>query len=54
MTNSLSGSASNTNAAETEQILLKESGGKWGKFSEHGSHSCGLGDHAKRPERSAL
>jgi hypothetical protein len=35
MTNSLSGSASNTNAAETKQILLKEIGAKWGKFSEH-------------------
>ncbi len=35
MTNSLSGSASNTNAAETKQILLKEIGAKRGKFSEH-------------------
>ncbi len=37
MTNSLSGSgsASNTNAAEANQILLKEIGAKWGKFSEH-------------------
>ncbi len=54
MTNSMSGSASNASAAETKQILLKESGAKWAKFSEHGPHSCGLGDHAKRPERSAL
>ena len=35
MTNSLSSSASNTNAAETKQILLKEIGPKWGKFPEH-------------------
>jgi len=54
MTNSFSGSASNTNPAETKQVLLKESGAKWGKFSEHGKHSFGLGDRAKRPDRSAL
>ena len=42
MTNSPSGSASNTNAAtgpapsaEAKQIVLKEIGAKWGKFSEH-------------------
>jgi hypothetical protein len=35
MTTSLCGSASNTDAAETKQILLKEIGAKWGKFSEH-------------------
>jgi len=34
MTNSLSGSGSNANAAETKQILLKEIRAKWGKFSE--------------------
>ena len=34
MTNSLSGSASNANAAETKQTLLKEIRAKWGKFYE--------------------
>jgi hypothetical protein len=40
MTNSLSGSAADSNAARgqavlTKQILLKEIGAKWSKFSEH-------------------